>query len=207
MRCYRATGEPFPRPTGWVGDTCFECKGGGGTPAEQARRLLRENVAPEDVAASVKEMSEGQAKHLHGQMIEAGEIDPTATPKPKPKKAKPKKPPTIRQEDRPRLPDVEAQLRDDPTRSDPAIAEAVGVHRQTVMAVRHETGTPPYLEARRLRTAEVLRENPGLSNDQVSRHFVGTGSMQYVKKVRAEIGVPPVLDKRTKTARSTVGSN
>jgi hypothetical protein len=204
MRCYRVTGEPFPRPEGWVGDACFACQGGGGTPVEQARRLLKENLAPDSVAASVKEFSEAQAKQLHARMVEAGEIDPTARPKPKPKR--PKKPPTIRKEDSPRVPDVEAQLRDDPTRSDPVIAEAVDVHRQTVMAVRQKTGTPPYLEARRLRTAEVLRENPGLSDDQIARRFVGTGSMAYVGKVRTEVGIPPVPDQRTKAARSTAGS-
>jgi hypothetical protein len=207
MRVYNACGDAIPRPEGWVGNACFNCQAGGGTPAEQARKLLKENLALDAVVASVREMSEGQAKQLRERMIEAGEIDPTVTPEAKPKPEKPKKQPTIRQEDRPRVPDVEAQLCDDPTRSDPTIAEVVGVHRQTVMAARQKTGTPPYLEARRLRTAEVLRENPGLSDDQISRRFVGTGSLVYIRKVRAEIGIPPVPDQRTKAARSTADSS
>lgn len=170
VRCYRATGEPFPRPVGWVGDRCVPCSRDNETPIESARRQVLEGKKNSRIM--VKGIDAATLNQMRAEAIEAGDLDPEAVarkPKPKPD------PDRIKEDDRPKVPGVEAALKDDPARTNQAVGDELGVRTQTVAATRRLLGLPDAITAGKERRGEeirqALRDHPGLSDAEIGRRL------------------------------------
>jgi hypothetical protein len=196
VRCYKATGEPFPRPTGWKGDRCMTCSQDSETPLDSARRqVLEGKVNSRIMVRGVKGKTLDQMRE---EAIEAGELDPDAVRKPK----QVRDPDRIRRVDEAMVPAVEEALRADPARTNSALAEEFGVNAKTVAITRKRLGVPDAINAQKqandARIEQELREHPDLNDHEIAERLgMAKGT---IGGRRRKLGIPG------KKPHSTVGS-
>lgn len=197
VRCYKATGEPFPRPAGWVGDRCVACSRDNETPIEAARRQVLEGRVNSRIM--VKGVTAATLNQMRAEAIEAGDLDPDAVAKPK----QDRDPDRIRRADEEKVPAVEEALQADPARTNGALAEELGVKVKTVAVARKRLGVPDAISAQKqendARIEQALREHPDFTDDQIAER-VGLGK-GAVGARRRKLGIPG------KKPHSSVGSS
>lgn len=187
VRCYKATGEPFPRPEGWAGDLCTACARKVEEPEERARRLLLDGAIANRVHKLCRPMSMREVSALRDELIESGELsldEPTAPkgPKPSPKpKPPPRQGPTEKQQR------AEAVLREDPELSNKEVGARVGVHKGTVAKVRKRLGIGDSRALRRAAVKRLLDAEPTLTDPEVKARLKHPVTGPVIREVRAEL--------------------
>jgi hypothetical protein len=191
VRCYKATGEPFPRPEGWAGDRCVSCTREVEGPEDRARRLLLDGAIVNRVHKLCRPMSKREVTAIRDELIASGELSPDEATAPKPKPKKPKQPqgPTEKQQR------AGAVLREDPESSNKEIATCVGVHKGTVAKVRKRLGIGDSRALRRAAVKRLLDAEPTLTEAQVKARLRHPVTGPVIREVRAELA-----------GQSTVGS-
>lgn len=177
VHCYRATGEPFSSPEGWdrAANRCLACAKqdeSQESTEDRARRLVLDGKKTNEIARACKGVTKKWVNDLRKELIEAGDLDPEAmASKPKPDRD----PDRIKENDRPKVPGVEAALKDDPARTNQAVGDELGVRTQTVAATRRLLGLPDAITAAKQKRGEeirqALRDHPDLSDTEIGRRL------------------------------------
>jgi hypothetical protein len=200
MRCYRMTGEPFPRPEGWAGDRCVSCTREVEEPEVRARRLLLDGAIVNRVYKLCRPMSMREVSAVRNGLIESGELSPDAPTAPKePKPDRKPKPPKPRPQP-PKAPDpkrVEAErlMREDPRTSNKEIGDSIEANRRVVGAWRRKLGLPTSESARRAEATALITADPTLRNAEVKARMRHPVSAPIIRQIRSELGIaPPALN-------------
>jgi hypothetical protein len=194
VRCYKATGEPFPAPEGWDHhrDRCISCASIE-DPEAEARALLMKGVRPKKVQSLLPTLRPNFANALRDELIEAGDLDPElradkskeARPKEEPREPSPPPPPNERHQR------VKEVLAEDPERTDHEIAAIVGgISRNLVGGIRRKLGVKNYRLLRREAATRLLEAEP-ITNAEAKRRLKHPPSGPVLSEIRRELADRP----------------
>lgn len=199
VRCFKATGEPFPAPTGWdeTADRCLSCAKRNEDPEDaedRARRMVLEGKKTNEIARSCRGTTKKRVNEMRNELIASGDLDPSTVQKSaKPKKEKP--PPKPRTPD-PKRAAAEELLRTTPAMSNKEIADLTGATFRVVGQWRRKLGIATSDTTRRAEAKTLMAADPTLCNVEVQERMRYPVSAPVVRKVRLESGVGPLTTKR-----------
>jgi hypothetical protein len=196
MRCYRMTGEPFPPPTGWdrTDDRCLACAKqdeSAEDTEDRARRLVLDGKKTNEIARSCQGVTKAWINDLRDELVETGDLDPATAQRasnPRPHRDSDR----IKRADEAKVPAVEEALRADPSKSNPTLADELGVNTKTVAVARKRLDLPSAQKAAQERRFEEIRQafhdHPDLSDEGIGDLLGLAGNT--VGSARRKLGIP-----------------
>jgi hypothetical protein len=208
-RRFFCDGEPRPAPPGWdrATDRCLACTKQGETAEDTEDRALRmvlEGKRTNETSRACKGVTKSRINEMRGLAIQAGELDPaTVQPASRPNRD----PDRIRRADEAKVPAVEDALRTDPSKTNPALADELGVNHKTVAVARKRLDLPSAQAAGKARRGEEIRQalhdHPDLSDEGIG-NLLGLAGVT-VGSARRKLGIAG--KKRGPKRQAAVGSN